>query len=189
MYFPAIHDERTTLRNYLQVQLQAIRDAAHGLTDEQARQQPLASVFSVAGVIKHCSYVLRNRLAAAGVLDAKPSYEDFMASFTASFTPDENEDLTTLLEDYDRLCEQYLGLVEEVDLDQVVQVPPAPWYGRNEPDDATMRYLVVHNLEEFARHAGHADIIREQIDGAKAAELNAAVEGRPANEFVTPWKK
>ena len=77
-------------------------------------------MFSVSGVIKHCSYVLRNRLAAAGVLDAKPSYEDFMASFT----PDENEDLTTLLEDYDRLCEQYLGLVEEVDLDQVVQVPP-----------------------------------------------------------------
>ena len=189
MYFPAIHDERTTLRNYMQVQLQAIRDAAHGLTDEQARQQPLASVFSVSGVIKHCSYVLRNRLAAAGVLDAKPSHEDFYEDFTASFTPDENEDLTTLLEDYDRLCEQYLGLVEEVDLDQVMQVPPAPWYGRNEPADATMRYLVVHNLEEFARHAGHADIIREQIDGAKAAELNAAVEGRPANEFVTPWKK
>ena len=42
MYFPAIHDERTTLRNYLQVQLQAIRDAAHGLTDEQARGRCLA---------------------------------------------------------------------------------------------------------------------------------------------------
>ena len=97
--------------------------------------------------------------------------------------------LTTLLEDYDRLCEQYLKLVEETDLDQVVQVPPAPWYGRNESDEATMRYLVVHNLAEFARHAGHADIIRKQIDGAKAAELNAAVEGRPANKFVTPWKK
>ena len=185
MYFPAIHDERTTLRNYMQVQLQAIRDAAYGLTDAQARRQPLASVFSVSGVIKHCSYVLRSRLAAAGVLDAKPGYEDFMASFA----PDENEDLTTLLEDYDRLCEQYLKLVEETDLDQVVQAPPAPWYGRNEPAETTMRYLIVHNLEEFARHAGHADIIREQIDGAKAAELNAAVEGRPANKFVTPWKK
>ena len=185
MYFPAIHDERTTLRNYMQVQLQAIRDTAYGLTDAQARRQLLASVFSVSGVIKHCSYVLRNRLAAAGVLDVKPGYEDFMASFA----PGENEDLTTLLEDYDRLCEQYLKLVEETDLDQVVQAPPAPWYGRNEPAETTMRYLIVHDLEEFARHAGHADIIREQIDGAKAAELNAAVEGRPANKFVTPWKK
>lgn len=73
MYFPAIHDERTTLRNYQQVQLQAIRDAAHGLTDEQARRQPLASVFSVSGVIKHCSYVLRSRLAAAGVLTRSPA--------------------------------------------------------------------------------------------------------------------
>ena len=189
MYFPAIHDERTTLRNYLQVQLQAIRDAAHGLTDEQARRQPLASVFSVSGVIKHCSYVLRNRLAAAGVLDAKPSHEDFYEDFMASFAPGEDEDLGTLLENHDRLCEQYLKLAEETDLDQVIQVPPAPWYGRNEPADTTMRYLIVHDLEEFARHAGHADIIREQIDGAKAAELNAAVEGRPANEFVTPWKK
>jgi len=58
MYFPAIHDERTTLRNYQQVQLQAIRDAAHGLTDEQARRQPLASVFSVSGVI---SLILASR--------------------------------------------------------------------------------------------------------------------------------
>ena len=107
----------------------------------------------------------------------------------ASFTPGEDEDLATLLENYDKLCEQYLALVEEVDLDRVVQVPPAPWYGRNEPAEAAMRYVVVHDLEEFARHAGHADIIREQIDGAKAAELNAAVEGRPANEFVTPWRK
>ena len=43
-------------------------------------------------------------------------------------------------------------------------------------------------MEEFARHAGHADIIREEIDGAQAAELLAAVEGRPANDFVTPWQ-
>ena len=139
MYFPAIHDERTTLRNYMQVQLQAIRDTAYGLTDAQARRQPLASVFSVSGVIKHCSYVLRSRLAAAGVLDAKPGYEDFMASFA----PDENEDLTTLLEDYDRLCEQYLKLVEETDLDQVVQAPPAPWYG------GPTRQQVRHALEEM----------------------------------------
>ena len=59
MYFPAIHDERTTLRNYLQVQLQAIRDAAHGLTDEQARQQSLASVFSVSGVMEYNTMRIR----------------------------------------------------------------------------------------------------------------------------------
>lgn len=57
----------------------------------------------------------------------------------------------------------------------------------DEPRPGTMRYMTVHHVEEFARHAGHADMIREEIDGAQAAALNAAVEGRPANDFVTPW--
>ena len=64
-----------------------------------------------------------------------------------------------------------------------------PWYGMNETRPAKLRHLYVHHIEEFVRHAGHADIIREQIDGAKGAELLAAAEGRPANDFVTPWSK
>lgn len=65
--------------------------------------------------------------------------------------------------------------------------PTFPWFGVSEPREGALRYLVVHHVEEFARHAGHADLLREAIDGAKAAELNAAVEGREANDFVTPW--
>ncbi|MGO4957955.1 mycothiol transferase [Luteococcus sp. Sow4_B9] len=53
---------------------------------------------------------------------------------------------------------------------------------------AKLRYLYVHHVEEFARHAGHADIIREEIDGARAAELWLASEGLPGNDFVTPWE-
>ena len=45
----------------------------------------------------------------------------------------------------------------------------------------------MHAVEEVARHAGHADIIREQIDGAQAAELLAAIEGWEPNEYITPW--
>lgn len=46
---------------------------------------------------------------------------------------------------------------------------------------------LAHHIDEFARHAGHADIIREEIDGAKAMELRFAVEGRAGNAFVKPW--
>ncbi len=49
------------------------------------------------------------------------------------------------------------------------------------------RFALVHHVEELARHAGHADIIREQIDGATAASLLMAVEGREGNDFVQPW--
>jgi uncharacterized protein DUF664 len=46
----------------------------------------------------------------------------------------------------------------------------------------------MHHVEEFARHAGHADVIREQFDGATAASLLMAVEGREGNDFIQPWR-
>jgi len=65
--------------------------------------------------------------------------------------------------------------------------PPAPWDGIYGPTDSVQRFGLVHHVEELARHAGHADIIREQIDGATAASLLMAVEGREGNDFVQPW--
>ena len=44
------------------------------------------------------------------------------------------------------------------------------------------------NLRQ-ARHTGHADIVRETVDGAQAVELVAAVEGWPENGFIKPWRK
>jgi hypothetical protein len=67
------------------------------------------------------------------------------------------------------------------------------------PDDSLTRALaryveaagrtdaLVAGIEETARHAGHADIIREQLDGATAFPLMAAVEGWPATAWVQPW--
>ena len=52
---------------------------------------------------------------------------------------------------------------------------------------AAMRYSLGHFIEELARHAGHADIIREQIDGATSLELVLADTGRPATPFAQPW--
>lgn len=184
MYLPSIDDERTTLRNYLEVQLRAIRDASHGLSDEQARSRPLASDLSLAGLMKHCGFCMVGALAGAGQLDDPPiDGHDFYGSFTLA----EDVSVDAMREIFDDLMARYLALTAELDLDDVMQVPPMPWYGMDEPREASMRYLVVHHVEEFARHAGHADLLREQIDGAKAGELNAAIEGRPANDFVTPW--
>ncbi len=65
--------------------------------------------------------------------------------------------------------------------------PPAPWDDIYAPTDSVQRFALMHHIEEFARHAGQADIIREQIDGATAASLLMAVEGRQGNDFVQPW--
>src|SRR5436190_21339679 len=73
------------------------------------------------------------------------------------------------------------------DLDQAVPVPRGvPWF----PDDVdawSVRWVLLHVITETARHAGHADIVREMVDGATAFPLMAAVEGWPATDWMQPW--
>lgn len=47
---------------------------------------------------------------------------------------------------------------------------------------------VLHLIQELARHAGHADIVREGIDGATQFELVAGLEGWPKTDYLTPWR-
>ncbi len=75
-----------------------------------------------------------------------------------------------------------------VELDQLVPVPKGvPWF----PDDVeawSVRWVLLHVIEETARHAGHADISRESIDGATMYELMAGAEGWPATDWLKPWE-
>ena len=50
------------------------------------------------------------------------------------------------------------------------------------------RWILIHVIEELARHAGHADIIREHIDGATMYELMAGAEGWPETPWIKPWR-
>jgi hypothetical protein len=61
-----------------------------------------------------------------------------------------------------------------------------PWNPK-ECDTWSVRWVLLHLVEETARHAGHADIIRETVDGATAYPLMAAAEGWPESDFVKPW--
>jgi hypothetical protein len=72
------------------------------------------------------------------------------------------------------------------DLGTPVDLPKAPWMPTGE--GYTVRWVLLHVLEELARHAGHADILREQIDGATMYALMAAAEGWPETPWVKPWR-
>jgi hypothetical protein len=113
--------------------------------------------------------------------------EASVALFLGSFALTEDETLESALADFDRARDSYLAELRETDPGADVVAPPAPWDGRFEPTDSVQRFHLVHHIEEFARHAGHADIIREQLDGASAASLLMAVEGRPGNAYIQPW--
>lgn len=185
MYLPACDDEKTTLRNYLEAQLEAVRASAHGLTDDEARSTPTKSSLSVAGLIKHVTWVMSTALAGAGRLPEPPiPLEDFVGSFSW----DSGRTLDELREIFDAISDQYLTLVEESDLETEMPSGPAPWFNRTESMPMNLRHLVVHHVEEFARHAGHADIIREHIDGAQAGPLMMAIHGMAGNDFQQPWQ-
>jgi uncharacterized damage-inducible protein DinB len=181
-----VTDERELLLAYLTQQRYVLKLTAHGLTDEQARQSSPPSSLTVGGLIKHVSQVERywidlvvQRQADVDVADSE--YED-------NFKLAPGETLVSVIDTYDAVARETEAVIGRIaDLGQAVPVPSGvPWF----PDDVeawTVRWVLLHLMTETARHAGHADIVREAVDGATAFPLMAAAEGWPATEWLQPW--
>jgi uncharacterized damage-inducible protein DinB len=178
-------DEREALLGFLDAQRTALRTTVHGLTDQEAKVTPSASALSVAGLIKHAATVEREW---TSILKQQSQGNDF-EKHAASFQPADTS-LADLLKDYERAAEDTdATILEAMDLNQPVAIPEnVPWFPKD-IDAWTVRWVLVHLIEETARHTGHADIIRESIDGAQAVELRAAAEGWPDTAFVKPWRR
>lgn len=189
MYAPAQHDEVTGLVNYIDEQLTAIRAAALGLTEEQARATPCRSTLSVGGIIKHAAYIMRGALERLGTeLTEQPVDAEAYAAFTDSFAVRDDETVAETIEEFDRARAQLLATVAATDPASDTMAPPAPWHGIFDARPIHGRYYLVHLVEEYARHAGHADIIREQIDGVAVPALVLTLAGASANDFFQPYQ-
>jgi len=180
-----VADEREGLLAYLAQQRDVLRVAAYGLTDEQARQTPTASALSVGGLIKHVATTERGWIDRVLQRDRGGSEDDYVANFRLG--PDES--LASVLDLYDEVARETGSVIAGIaDLGQPVPVPKGvPWF----PQDVeawSVRWVLLHLIEETARHAGHADIVRECLDGATAMPLMAAAEGWPASPWLQPWK-
>jgi hypothetical protein len=101
----------------------------------------------------------------------------------------EDETLADVLARYDEVAARTEEVIAGItDLGQRVPVPKkVPWFPKD-VDAWSVRWVLLHLIEETARHAGHADIVREHIDGATAFPLMAAAEGWPESPWMTPWK-
>lgn len=188
---PPVRDEREALAAYLIQQQDAFRNAVFGLSDEQAGLTPTPSALSLGVLLKHATGVQRNWLANATaapepVEDARPMPER-MAAYAEEFRWDGTDSVAAQLDALDAGCAEVLDAVRRLDLDTPVPIPAAPW----NPTDLeawSVRWVWFHLIEELARHAGHADIIREALDGATMYALLAGREGWPATEWLTPWR-
>ena len=181
-------DEKSLLLGYLAQQRDGIRNAAYGLTDEQARLTPTAGELSIGGLVKHVAATERHWInMVLRVSDDRPVHER-IAEQKTGFILGSDETLAGALAAYEETARRTEEVVAGIaDLGQAVPVPKGvPWF----PDDLeawNVRWVMLHLVEETARHAGHADIVREAIDGATMYELMAAAEGWPATDWLKPW--
>jgi hypothetical protein len=170
-------DERDGLLAFLAQQRDALRFAVHGLSEEQAASTPTASSLSLAGLIKHVAGVEQRWI--LGTMLRRPLPEDSQVrDWADDFRLVEGETLAGVLERYAAVAAETESLVAEIDdLGRPVPVPRGvPWF----PADVeawSVRWVLLHLIQETARHAGHADLIREALDGANAYQVMAAAEG------------
>jgi uncharacterized damage-inducible protein DinB len=186
---PPSTDERALLLAYVAQQRDGARNAAFGLTDEQARLTPLPSALSIGGIVKHLADTEQGWIDLVLQRDRHESTEAQEAAYHDAFHLGPDETLAEVLARYDAVAKETEGVIASIaDLGQAVPVPKGvPWY----PDDVeawSVRWVLMHLVEETARHAGHADLIREAIDGGTMYELMAAAEGWPATDWLKPWK-
>ena len=178
-------DEREALLGFLDMQRASLRTAAHGLTEQEVRLAPSASTLSVAGLIKHAATVERQWSSIIRQEHQGNDFERHIASFRPGEVP-----VADLLTDYEQAAKETdATILAAADLNEPVPIPKGvPWFPKD-IDSWTVRWVLVHLIEETARHAGHADVVRETIDGAQAVELRAAVEGWPETNWLKPWRR
>lgn len=150
--------------------------AVQGISDEQASTRSTVSELTLGGLVKH-------------VARTEHQWADFVVNGPGDFpAPDwenidwtnppaevlalmdehrvkEGETLAGLLEEYAAVAARTDALVSTVDLDAPQPLPVAPWFEAGGAWSA--RRVFLHVIAETAQHCGHADIIREALDGQK----------------------
>ncbi len=172
MMSSTITAERADLLVALTSRRHFIRFTTRGLTDEQARECTTVSELCLGGLIKHVALTeegwvnfILNGPSALG--DADAMTEEDYARRADQFRLLPGETLEGVLADYAEVARRTDELVASLpDLDAGHPLPKAPWF---EPGATwSARRVLLHIIAETAQHAGHADILREAIDGAKS---------------------
>ena len=158
--------ERADLIESLRRHRGFLRFTVQGLTDEQARKRPTVSALNLAGLIKHVSATEAGwtRFAEGGAEAMNRNWGP--DAYSRHWHLQTGETLAGVLADYEAVAAHTDEVVATIpDLDADHALPAAPWFEPNARWSA--RRVFLHVIAETAQHAGHADILRESIDGQK----------------------
>jgi hypothetical protein len=143
-------DEKSTLLGFLDYLREAIAAKVRDAPEPQVRTAGVPSGTSVLGLVKHLTFVERFYFLGEDVRD-----------WAATMRPGPQETVADVLAAYRAAIEQANAVIAECA--DLTQQAPRPARRASAP---SMRWVLVHMIEETGRHAGHADILREQIDGS-----------------------
>ncbi|NYE96390.1 putative damage-inducible protein DinB [Psychromicrobium silvestre] len=157
MRVPYQADEKTTLQASLNRHREAILWKLEGLDEEQLRRKVTPSGTSLLGLAKHLGYVEYGWFCETfGEPSEQPWFDT--ADPEADLRVDEGESAEQILTYYERARKAADLVIEKY----AVEDTGTAWYG----PIVTLRWVLIHMIEELARHAGHMDIVRELIDGS-----------------------
>jgi uncharacterized damage-inducible protein DinB len=161
---PQVADEATMLAAYLEWTRATLRMKAEGLDAEQLRTTLPPSTMTLGGLVTHLAWVeswwfteIFRGLEPGEPWRSLPWRQDRDAEWTlaASLSPHEVWDL------WDTEVASAREVLAATDLDAI-----AVGHRKRKPGEPlSMRWIVIHMVEEYARHLGHADLLRESIDG------------------------
>ncbi|AXB48552.1 DinB family protein [Amycolatopsis albispora] len=157
---PMTGSERDQLNGFLDFLRSAVSLKARGLTDEQARRVhvPTSTHTTVAGLVGHLTYVESYWFSVVLGGQEDPWRERFKEDRDAEFTAAASVPIDELVEAYEAQCQTGREIAAKLELDQVIT------FGRKERE-VTVRWVLLHMIEETGRHAGHLDLLRELTDG------------------------
>ncbi|MGI5213645.1 DinB family protein [Plantactinospora sp. CA-290183] len=156
---PVVADERTMLDGWLDFHRQTLLTRCAGLTAEQLRTASVEpSRMTLLGLVRHCAdnerYWFRQQFAGLDLPNVYFTPEQPDREFEDIIDADPEADFATFREEIELARQTAAGR----SLDETFVSPK----GR----DVSLRWVYLHMIEEYARHNGHADLLRERIDGA-----------------------
>jgi uncharacterized damage-inducible protein DinB len=158
---------KETMREYLQVSREALLWKLDGLGERDLRMPRTRTGTNLIGIVKHMANV---EIGYFGDTFGRPwptpaeqiSEADFEADPQADWYATEGESSADIIDRYRRVWTFADATIEELPLDARGRVP---WWGKGR-NEVTLAQIMVHVIVDLTRHVGHADILRESIDGA-----------------------
>ncbi|WUD70182.1 DinB family protein [Nocardia sp. NBC_00508] len=148
--------ERHLIESQLDRNRAELVNTVRGLSEEDARRRLVASMTTPIGLLKHAA--VAERIWFQHVLAGLPKSEcdGGTTAGDASFVVDDNETLADVIAEFERASDRSRAIAAEFDLDDTKTHPHL--------GDVSLRFICLLLSEDFARHAGHGDILREQIE-------------------------